>query len=103
LLLDEPTANLDLGHQASLLSLVRKRCDDIGTSAVVVTHDINLAAEFADRVLLLKHGETIATGTPAEVLTEQSIFEVFEVRTLVDTHPISGVPRITPVHETHRQ
>ena len=102
LLLDEPTANLDLGHQASLLSLVRKRCDEIGTSAVVVTHDVNLAAEFADRVLLLKHGKTIATGTPVEVLTETSIYEVFEVRTLVDAHPISGVPRITPVHETHR-
>src|SRR5436190_2409092 len=102
LLLDEPTANLDLGHQATILSLVRERCDNRGTSAVVVTHDINLAAEFADRVLLLKRGRPIAMGAPAEVFTEQRLNEVFEVKVLVDAHPVTGAPRITPVHEMLR-
>lgn len=102
LLLDEPTANLDLGHQAAILALVRDRCDHRGASAAVVTHDINLAAEFADRLLLLKGGRPVALGAPPEVLTEKLISEVFEVKVLIDAHPLTGVPRITPVHEVRR-
>src|SRR6267378_7235182 len=99
LLLDEPTANLDLAHQAAILALVRKRCDDRETSALVVTHDINLAAEFSDHILLMKDGKSIAFGEPDEVLTPDLLKELFAVRVLVDAHPITGVPRITPVHE----
>jgi iron complex transport system ATP-binding protein len=102
LLLDEPTANLDLGHQAAILALVRERCDKRGAGAVVVTHDINLAAEFADQLLLLKEGRTIAVGTPAEVLTQPLLHQVFDVNVLVDAHPSTGVPRITPVHDLRR-
>jgi len=102
LLLDEPTANLDLAHQATILSLVRKRCDSRGTAALVVTHDINLAAEFSDTVLLMKGGKTVAFGRPDEVLTPELLKEVFAVRVLVDAHPITGVPRVTPVHEAFR-
>jgi iron complex transport system ATP-binding protein len=102
LLLDEPTANLDLAHQATILALVRQRCDSRGTAALVVTHDINLAAEFSNHVLLMKDGKTVAFGTPDEVLTPDLLKEVFAVRVLVDAHPISGVPRITPVHEVFR-
>jgi iron complex transport system ATP-binding protein len=102
LLLDEPTANLDLAHQATILALVRRRCDHNGTSALVVTHDINLAAEFADHVLLMKDGKSVAFGRPDEVLTPDLLKEVFDVRVLVDAHPITGVPRITPVHEALR-
>jgi iron complex transport system ATP-binding protein len=102
LLLDEPTANLDLAHQAAILALVRNRCDSRGTSALVVTHDINLAAEFSNEVLLMKDGKTVAFGRPDEVLTPDLLKEVFDIRVLVDAHPISGVPRITPVHEALR-
>lgn len=102
LLLDEPTANLDLAHQATILALVRKRCDSRETSALVVTHDINLAAEFSDYVLLMKDGKSVAFGRPDEVLTPELLKEVFAVRVLVDAHPITGVPRITPVHEALR-
>jgi iron complex transport system ATP-binding protein len=98
LLLDEPTANLDLAHQALMLRLVRDRCNRSDTAAVVVTHDVNLAAEFATRVMLLKDGRTIAVGSPAEVLTVDLLKQVFELQVLVDAHPISGVPRITAVH-----
>ena len=98
LLLDEPTANLDIAHQAAVLNVVRVHCDERGAAAIVVTHDINLAAEFADRVLLIKDGRAIATGPPREVLTPQMLSEVFEISVLVDTHPLSGVPRITPIH-----
>lgn len=102
LLLDEPTANLDLAHQAAILALVRKRCDSRGIAALVVTHDINLAAEFSNHVLLMKDGKTVAFGKPNEVLTPDLLKEVFAVKVLVDAHPVSGVPRITPVHEVLR-
>jgi iron complex transport system ATP-binding protein len=99
LLLDEPTANLDLAHQAMILALVRKRCDSRDTSALVITHDINLAAQFSDHVLLMKNGSSIAYGTSCEVLTPELLREAFDVNVLVDAHPVSGVPRITPVHQ----
>jgi iron complex transport system ATP-binding protein len=102
LLLDEPTANLDLAHQATVLRLVRARCDKLKAAAVVVTHDINLAATFADRALLLKGGQTLADGSPREVLTPETLGELFDIEVLVDAHPITGAPRITPVHEARR-
>jgi iron complex transport system ATP-binding protein len=102
LLLDEPTANLDLSHQATLLSLVRNRCDRNEATALVVTHDINLAAQFADNLLLMKQGRAVHSGTPHEVLQPQILQEVFAVRVLVDAHPVTGGPRVTPVHEASR-
>lgn len=102
LLLDEPTANLDLAHQATILALVRNCCDRRETSALVVTHDINLAAEFSDFVLLMKEGKSVAFGRPDVVLTPELLKEVFAVRVLVDAHPLTGAPRVTPVHEALR-
>jgi len=102
LLLDEPTANLDLSHQATLLALVRNRCDLTRASALVVTHDINLASQFADNILLMKQGRTFIAGTPEEVLQPQILEEVFEVKVLVDAHPVTGGPRVTPVHDSYR-
>jgi ABC-type cobalamin/Fe3+-siderophores transport system ATPase subunit len=98
LLLDEPTANLDLAHQATMLRLVRGRCDQRLGAAVVVTHDVNLAAGFSDRVMLLKKGRMLAFGSPDEVLTRELLKQVFDLDVLVDAHPISGAPRVTPVH-----
>ena len=97
LLLDEPTANLDLSHQATVLNLVRNRCDKRRTSALVVTHDLNLAAHFADRILLMKDGRPVREGKPEEVLTPELLNEVFDVEVLVDAHPITGAPRVTPL------
>jgi iron complex transport system ATP-binding protein len=97
-LLDEPTANLDLAHQATMLRLIRGRCDDQQSAAIVVTHDINLAAEFADQVMLLKKGREVAVGSPQSVFTPELLRKVFDLEVLVDAHPVSGAPRITPVH-----
>ena len=97
LLLDEPTANLDLSHQATLLTLVRRRCDQQRSAALVVTHDINLAAQFANNITLMKHGRAVHSGTPRDVLKPEILREVFEVRVLVDAHPITGGPRVTPI------
>ena len=102
LLLDEPTANLDLSHQATLLAVVRNRCDAHDAAALVVTHDINLAAQFADHIVLMKEAKAVHAGTPEAVLQPQILQEVFEVRVLVDAHPVTGGPRVTPVHEAYR-
>jgi iron complex transport system ATP-binding protein len=100
LLLDEPTANLDLSHQATLLSLIRKRCDEQRAAALVVTHDINLAAQFSNIILLMKQGRAVQSGAPEAVLTPQILQDVFDVKVLVDAHPVTGGPRVTPVHDT---
>lgn len=97
LLLDEPTANLDLAHQAMMFRLVRERCSTAGHSAIVITHDLNLAAEFADKLLLLKNGGIFAAGSAGDVFTEANIREVFGVKTLLDVNPASGNLRITAV------
>jgi iron complex transport system ATP-binding protein len=102
LLLDEPTANLDLAHQASMLQLVRALCNQRPAAAVIVTHDINLAAEVSDNVVLLKAGHMVAAGTPRDVLTEELLTEVLEIKVLVDAHPLTGAPRITPAYELRR-
>lgn len=95
LLLDEPTANLDLSHQTILFRLVRERCQTCDSAAVIITHDLNLASEFADEILLLKRGKVVAKGEPKEVLTAENLREVFEVEVFLDGHPKSGKPRIT--------
>lgn len=97
LLLDEPTANLDLEHQALMFRIVRERCD-AGSSAVVITHDLNLAAAFADAVLMLKNGRVCAFGPPAEVLNEQVLNDVYNVQVLLDENPASGKVRVTTVY-----
>ena len=102
LLLDEPTANLDLSHQATLLTLVRNRCDERRAAALVVTHDINLAAQFADNILLMKRGKAVHYGRPEEVLRPEVLQDVFEIRVLVDAHPVTGGPRVTPIHDSIR-
>ncbi|MGH9949734.1 MAG: ABC transporter ATP-binding protein [Pyrinomonadaceae bacterium] len=94
LLLDEPTANLDLAHQALMFRLVRERCK-IGASAVVITHDLNLAAEFADEVMLLRDGKMFVFGPPEEVLTKENLDQVYNVQVLLDENPASGKVRVT--------
>ncbi|MEP7338465.1 MAG: ABC transporter ATP-binding protein [Acidobacteriota bacterium] len=94
LLLDEPTANADIAHQVSLLNLVRALTQERKLGALVVTHEINLAAEFADRVALLKDGKLLACGAPHKVMTESLLGELFDTALLVDAHPHSGKPRV---------
>jgi ABC-type cobalamin/Fe3+-siderophores transport system ATPase subunit len=102
LLLDEPTANLDLSHQATLIALVRNRCDRNEAAALVITHDINLAAQFADNLILMKQGRAVYAGPPEQVLQPQILQDVFAVTVLVDAHPVTGGPRVTPVHDPYR-
>ncbi len=98
LLLDEPTANLDLAHQALMFHLVRKRCETCESSAIIITHDLNLASEFADEIILLSQGKIAAKGEPKKVLTEENLRTVFGVKVLLDENPLSGKRRVTAIY-----
>ena len=95
LVLDEPVANLDVAHQVKMLELIKRLSVEEEITAVVVTHELNLAAEFANKVLLLSRGEVIKCGPPKEVMTEEALRSVFETDLMVDDNPSSGAPRIT--------
>lgn len=97
LLLDEPTTNLDIRFQVELFTLIRRLTRDLAMATVMVTHDINLVCEFADRVALFHQGRVFSYGMPQEVLTEENIRSVFGVPVLVDTNPATGKPRISLV------
>jgi iron complex transport system ATP-binding protein len=98
LLLDEPTANLDLAHQALMFRLVRERCREAGGSAVVITHDLNLASAFADTVVLLRDGRVLAAGPSDDVLTSENLKEAYQVDVLLDENPSSHRKRVTVVY-----
>lgn len=97
IVLDEPTNHLDVRHQLEILELLR----GIGLTIVTTLHDLNLAAAFADRVLLIAGGRLIADGTPAEILTQASIRDVFAVESIIDRHPCFEAPRFA-FHLSHR-
>jgi iron complex transport system ATP-binding protein len=97
LLLDEPTANLDLAHQALMFKLVRERCRQDRSSAIIITHDLNLASEFADRIMLLKGGRIFSVGDPQDVLRKENLKEVFDVDVLLDENPASKKVRVTTI------
>ncbi|WP_159916447.1 heme ABC transporter ATP-binding protein [Pantoea sp. 18069] len=88
LLLDEPTASLDPRHQLMLLRAVRTLARDQGIAALVVLHDVNLAAQWCDRLLLLAGGRTVALGLPAQVLTPHWLEQVYELPVRVLAHPL---------------
>ena len=94
LLLDEPTVHLDISHQVEILELVKKLNVEQGLTVIAAMHDLNLASLYFDRLILLKEGRVWADGTPAQVLTEDIIREVFSASVRVEPHPVTGVPHI---------
>jgi len=94
LFLDEPIVHLDISHQVETLELVRSLNVEQGITVVAAMHDLNLASLYFDRLILLKEGRISAEGTPAEVLTEDRIREVFSASVKVEPHPATGVPHI---------
>ncbi len=94
LLLDEPTAHLDLKHQASVLSLVCDLAHVENYAVLIALHDLNLAAQYADRVALLSNGAVAAIGTPEQVLTEENLSPAYGLRIAVYEHPAHGAPLI---------
>jgi iron complex transport system ATP-binding protein len=94
LLLDEPTAHLDINHQVEILELVRSLNREQGVTVIAAMHDLNLASLFFDRLILLKEGTIFADGSPREVLTERNIKDVFSASVRVSPHPVTFAPHI---------
>ena len=96
LILDEPTAALDPRHQIQLLGTVRTLVDS-GHSAIVVLHDLTLAASFADRIVLLSRGHVLTQGHPDTVVVPETLEEAYEVKMLTLNEPTSGRPVVVPI------
>lgn len=105
LVLDEPTVSLDIRHEMEIFELLAELTGVDGVTVVLVTHHLNLAARYANRVLLLDRGVAVAEGPPGEVLTRETIERVYEWSVVVSAHPgpgrDSGAPQITPLAGEH--
>lgn len=95
LLLDEPTAFLDLHHQLDIARILRRLNRERGLTVVLVSHDLNLASQYCDRLLLLQQARLVHVGTPTEVIRQEILESVYRCPVLIDRHPQSGMPRVT--------
>jgi iron complex transport system ATP-binding protein len=96
LLMDEPTAHLDLRYQIETLTLLRRLAREKRRAVLIALHDLNLASRFADRVALMDRGRLIACGAPCEVLTADILSPLYAIRLHVFPHPLYGHPLILP-------
>lgn len=106
LLLDEPTASLDLAHQHLVLALARTFAEEQRVGVIAVLHDFNLALQYSDRVLCLKQGRVLASGAPQTVLTEDLLAEAFGMRCALLPHPYGGpaiVVALGPCESVHAE
>lgn len=103
LLLDEPTAHLDITHQVGILDLIKKLNKEFGLTVIMVLHDLNLASEYCQRLILINEGRIHKAGRPDEVLNYQVIEEVYKTVVVVEKNPISFKPYILLVSEEERQ
>ncbi|KAA0941020.1 ABC transporter ATP-binding protein [Sporosarcina sp. ANT_H38] len=101
LFLDEPTTFLDITYQVEILDLLTDLNRKRGTTIVMVLHDINLAARYADHIFALRQGKLIAEGNPSKVITSELIKDVFGLRCSVIKDPISGSPYVIPIGRYH--
>ncbi|MFZ5871626.1 MAG: ABC transporter ATP-binding protein [Actinomycetota bacterium] len=101
LLLDEPTTYLDLAHAVEVLDLVDLLHQERGRTVVMVLHDLNLAARYADLLVVMKDGRVVASGDPGEVLTAELLDDVFGLRAAVVPDPVSDAPMVVPIGTRH--
>lgn len=94
LILDEPTTYLDIRHQLEILDEVRRWRKERGLAVLMVLHDLNLAAQYCDRLLLLQEGELVGAGKPSEVIRSDLIRKVYGVEAVIIRHPDGGVPQV---------
>ena len=101
ILLDEPTASLDLAHQIKTMDLMEKLKKEKKMTVVMISHDINLAAMYGTCILLLKNGKIISLGSPEDVLTFETLEKAYGCKLLVDKSPVGLFTRITPVPQRY--
>ena len=92
ILLDEPTANLDINHQVEILNLVKSLCLEQSLTVIAALHDLNLAAQYCDWMVMLNGGEVYSQGTPLDILTASNIKHVYGTEVCVYPHPINKLP-----------
>ena len=92
ILLDEPTANLDIGRQVEILDLLKGLCQDNNLAVLAALHDLNLAIQYCDRLVLINNGQIHVEGTPTEVITAENIATVYGAESCVYEHPFNGLP-----------
>ncbi|MDN6658900.1 MAG: ABC transporter ATP-binding protein, partial [Acidipropionibacterium jensenii] len=97
LLLDEPTTYLDVAHQVEVLDLLTDLNESSGITIVMVLHDLNLAARYCDRIVMIADGGVEAQGEPAEVFTEDRVSRVFGLNSRIIPDPVSGTPLVLPI------
>jgi len=93
-LLDEPTSHLDIAHQIKILDLIKRLNKEVDLTVIIVLHDLNLAGEYCDKIILMNNGCIYKTGLPVEVLTYQIIEEVYKTVVVVKENPISAKPHV---------
>lgn len=101
LLLDEPTTFLDVAHQVDVLDLLTDLSAARGTTIVMILHDLNLAARYADELIAMKDGRVHAIGAPHEIVTSTLVEEVFGMANQITVDPVSGKPMVTPIGRHH--
>ncbi|MGB5882949.1 MAG: ABC transporter ATP-binding protein [Desulfobulbales bacterium] len=101
ILLDEPTTALDPAHQLKIMDLMEKFRREHGTTIIMVSHDLNLASMYGDRVLLLKSGRVVKTGDPKSVLNKELLEDSYGCRIQIDESPLGGVARVTPIPDKY--
>ena len=100
LLLDEPTTFLDMGHQLEVLDLVHHLNRSRGITVIMVLHDLNQAAKYADRMVVLARGSVYADGPPRDVYTEEMLSEVFNIEATIIEEPTTGATHAIPLRPT---
>ncbi len=99
LLLDEPTSHLDITHQIQILNLIQSLSSDLGITVLMIIHDLNLAGEYCDRLIMMNNGQIHIKGIPEEVLTYNVIEDVYKTIVITQINPLSKKPVIFPVSE----
>ncbi|WP_024795667.1 ABC transporter ATP-binding protein [Tomitella biformata] len=97
LLLDEPTTYLDLAHAVDVLDLVDRLQEDLGRTVVMVLHDLNLAIRYSDHLIVMREGQIIKTGPPADVITAELLLDAFGLNAAVIEDPVAGGPLVVPI------
>lgn len=99
LLLDEPTSHLDITHQVQILNLIRRLSEELGLTVLMIIHDLNLAGEYCDSLIMMQKGRMRKKGTPHEVLNYIDIEAVYDTVVITRTNPVSGKPVVFLVSE----
>ena len=103
LMLDEPTAHLDLNHQLDVCRILQQVHAQLQMTVLLVSHDINLASQYCDRILIMKQGAVVCIGPPQDVIQPGVLNKVYGCQVLVDAHPDTGLPRVSLPSQNYHQ